>query len=337
VKPPSIPSCLAALILLSALAASARAGEAVFSQDGGKIYLLDRQSGPGQLFSIDLKTEELLLAFLPDLNGEPILNVDRSNAGHILCLTESTCFAWNVGKGATARVCDAPKGGRFAELAYDPSTGLIAFEVTSEQGDGARESQLWVLPKGADAPLRTAVRRVGNFNGLGFDNSGELYFGTEGDLWQGRIVEMGPGPDEKPGGSLAAYRYAPLATRETANSTPGQIGVSSVVGAGPWLYVHLQRMGGSGWGNVVRLAKPMPVNTPEGDPDYPFSLTEHIATHLRALGSVKVLGENGALAFLAASPDGKLVHFQASLDGGETTHWLVRDHGEPEALVIAVP
>lgn len=324
---------LAVFSLLWPTGSQPEAAEAVFSQDGGKIYLLDRQQGPGQLYGIDVKSGEMLPAGVPDMAGQPIVAVDRSNAGFILCLTESVCQAWDVGRGATSQVCGVPEGGVFVDLAYDPSTGNLAFVVRFAENEGAMRWELWLLPKGADAPTQTAVRRVRAIEGMAFDRNGELFFGADGDLWQGRIEGVGSGPDDRPGGALNAYRFAPLATRETADSTPAQIGVSTVVVAGPELFVHVQRMGGSGWGSVVRLAKPA-VRGAEG---YPFELGERIAAYQKALASVKILGENGTLAHLAASPDGMTVYFQAAREDGEMTHWLVRAGGEPQPFSVTAP
>lgn len=334
-KPSSLLLPIASLVFsFSAPRPTARAADAVFSQDGSRIYLIDRQQAPGQLYSIEVASREMLPAGVPDAGGEPIVSVDRSNAGFILCLTPSALLAWDVGKGSTARVCGAPKGGVFLEHAYDPKTGLIAFVVRFEQTENGSgmDWQLWTLPKGKDAPAKTRVRRVESIEGMAFDAAGDLYFGADGDLWHGRIWDIDAA--ENPGGSLQAYRCAPLATRETDNATPSQIGVRSVIVAGDWLYTHVQRMGGSGWGNVARLAKPKVEKTPEGDAAFPFTLKERIAAYQRALSTVEDLGENGSLAYLAASPDGKLVYFQAAPEGNELAHWLVRDHGKPEPMAV---
>jgi hypothetical protein len=329
------PSLL--LMSLAALAAylpDSHAADAVFSQDGSRIYLVDRQQAPGQLYSIEVASKEMLPAGVPDAGGEPIVSVDRSNSGFILCLTPSALLAWNVEKGSTARVCGVPKGGVFVEHAYDPKSGLIAFVVRFEKTEdgGGMDWQLWALPKGKDAPVETRVRRVESIEGMAFDSNGDLYFGADGDLWHGRIWDIDA--TENPGGSLQAYRCAPLATRETDNATASQIGVRAVIVLGDRIYTHVQRMGGSGWGNVARLAKPKIEKTPEGDAAFPFTLTERVAAYQRALASVEDLGENGSLAYLAASPDGKLVYYQAAPEGSELGHWLVRDHGKPEPMAV---
>lgn len=310
------------------------AGDAVFSGDGKKIYLLDREERPGRLFVIDVARGEMRPSAVPDAGGEPIVSLDRSNTGFVLCLTPSALLAWNVEKGTSAQVCRAPEGGTFVEHAYDPASGLIAFVVRFET-PGGMDWQLWTLPKDQDAPVETRVRRVESIEGLAFDGNGDLYFGTDGDLWHGRIVDIDPA--ENPGGSLSAYRYAPLATRETENATASQIGVRTVIASGDWLYAHVQRMGGSGWGNVARLARPKLEKSPEGDPVYPFTLAERIDVYVKALASVTDLGENGSLAFLAASPDGKLVYFQAAPEGSDLAHWLCRDHREPEPFAVRTP
>lgn len=334
--PPTPTFRLACLAVLFA-AGAGEAGEAVFSQDGSRVYLIDPGEVPDRLRVLDLAAGRSREVTVPGAGGEPVIQVDRSNAGYLLCLTESACLAWDVAKGSSVRVCGAPEGGRFVELAYDRSSGLIAWVVRFEEADGSGLWELWVQPKGADAPARTAVRRVRAIEGIAFDDEGNLFFGADGDLWLGRLREIGPGPDEKPGGSLSAFRFAPLATRETANATPSQIGVSTVGVAGPWLYVHVARMGGSGWGTVVRLAKPEAPRDAGGEPEMPLGLLERLAVYQAALRSVVDLGENGSLAYLAATADGRLVHFKASRMGGESRHWLVRDHGEPEPLPFTVP
>src|SRR5437870_6576056 len=62
--------------------------------------------------------------------------------------------------------------------------------------------------------------------------------------WRGEIYSdsLGRGP------ALSAYRYAPLATLETANTSPAEIGVVDIAVTRDTIYLHLYRMGGSGDG-----------------------------------------------------------------------------------------
>jgi hypothetical protein len=317
------------------MAASAgKAAEAVFSGDGRRIFLLDREQGPGQLYAINLANREKLPFGISDLNGQPILAVDRSNDTTLVCLTPTGLYAYDLEAEETALVCGVPAGGEFQDLAVDPVTGMVALTIffTAEADDSW---QLWVLPPGGREAFATRVRRVSGIRGMAFTEQGEFYFGCDGDLWSGQIYEVGE--SESPGGVLGAYRCAPLATRETDNATSSQVGVSSIVAVDPWLYVHVSRMGGSGWGNVVRLAMPAGEVTPEGNPAYPFTVFEHAAAYQKALASLVDLGENGSFAYLAVSPDGRTVYFQAAPAGGEIQDWLVIDHGAPQALTLAAP
>jgi len=78
---------------------------------------------------------------------------------------------------------------------------------------------------------------------LVFTASGELFFAAYGDLWYGEIqTDTFDGEDHF---SVAAYRYAPLATLETENTTPSEIGVDDIGVSHELIYVQLSRMGGS--------------------------------------------------------------------------------------------
>lgn len=325
-------SALLCLFGLVAVPLSAR--EAVFSGDGQRIFLIDREQGPGQLYCINLTDREKLPFGIPDLNGQPIVSVDRSNDRTLLCLTPSALFAYDLEAGETSLVCGVPSGGEYQELAVDPITGAVAMTIFFASETQATW-QLWVLPEGGREPFATWIRRVSAVRGMAFSEQGEFYFGSDGDLWRGEIYDIGE--SDTPGGVLRAYRCAPLASRETDNATSSQVGVSSLVVADPWIYVHVSRMGGSGWGNVVRLALPEAEVSPEGGVVYPFTAFEHATAYQKALATLVNLGENGSLAYLAVSTDGRTIYFQAASADGEMRDWLVTDHGTPQALAITAP
>lgn len=310
------------------------AGEAVFSGDGQRIFLIDREQAPGQLYCINLTDREKLPFGIPDLNGQPIVSVDRSNDRTLLCLTPSALFAYDLEAGETSQVCGVPAGGEYQEMAVDPVTGAVAMTIFFASETQA-SWQLWVLPEGGSEPFATWVRRVSSVRGMAFSEQGEFYFGSDGDLWRGEIYDIGE--SETPGGVLRATRCAPLASRETDNATSSQVGVSSLVVADTWIYAHVSRMGGSGWGNVVRLALPEAEVSPEGGMVYPFTAFEHAAAYQNALATLVDLGENGSLAYLAASTDGRTVYFQAASAEGEMRDCLVVDHGAPQVLAITAP
>ena len=85
---------------------------------------------------------------------------------------------------------------------------------------------------------------------------GELFFAAYGDLWYGEIqTDTFDGEDHF---SVAAYRYAPLATLETENATPSEIGVDDIGVSRELIYVQLSRDGRLGRWVVRSLVETSP-------------------------------------------------------------------------------
>lgn len=206
------------------------------------------------------------------------------------------------------------------KIAADPASGRL-FGVNSTVGYWVTRYQQFIpVGMGCPHPVRSLV----------FDGDGTCYFEHANDLWHAEIKIDGAATAE-----MAAYRYAPLAMLQTNSGTPSSMGVESIVVAGPWLYVHLYRIGGSGWGRIIRLAKPERDRKPGSHPSLGQldGLERRLTIYKEALESVEVLATTTGPAGLAASADGKLVHFVAELDDRHG-HWLVREHGQPEFLPV---
>ena len=121
---------------------------------------------------------------------------------------------------------------------------------------------------------------------------------------------------------LAANRCAPLADRETYGGTPSQVGVSELAVSHGKVYAHVSRMGGSGWGDIIRLDLPKPV---EG------GLRQRYTQYQALLGSVEFLTENPTIAFLCQSPDGtKIVYSDGN--GPNRTFYVVENNGDPKPV-----
>jgi hypothetical protein len=160
---------------------------------------------------------------------------------------------------------------------------------------------------------------------LTFTPSGELFFAAYGDLWHGQV-------DADEGFySVSAYRYAPLATLETQNTTPAEIGVSDIGVAGQTVYVELARMGGSGDGWFARLARPELKRDADGAIDINYDPKERLPIYQRAIQSVEILGDDSHAGAICVSPDEHRVHYQF-----QDKHWLVTD-GKTEELHLAKP
>jgi hypothetical protein len=175
-----------------------------------------------------------------------------------------------------------------------------------------------------------------------FASNGDIFYAADGDFWHGRIVHkewpMADGQSSI-SDSLDGYRYAPLATFETANTTPGEMGVTNVAVSAKMLYAQVRRWGGTGWGHIVRLAKPAPIKNTE-DSVSPFSLQKFLPMYVKALQSVQILGDSArSPSYLCASEDGQRVFFVTRDNIGKDTYgrvraWLVTDDNAPREISI---
>jgi len=304
-----------ALLLCAAFRVTA--ADAAFSADGQRVYLVQWEKAAVRVLNVMEQTfSELDLGKFT--NKQPVRAVSLATDGDMLFVTAHDAWAYKFETKSCVKLCNAGKGVEFFDLAHDPDSKATV--LVSRKG---AESGALYLKQDAAQPLPVFMRRVGSFDGLGFASDGTLFFGTRGDLWQGRVE-----PDqEMPRAVLEGIRCAPLATLETALGTPSQIGVQAVAVAGEKIYVHLRRLGGSGWGNIVRLNKPAAAGED--------SLEARLKLYAAELSSVEVLAENGSASYLCASRDGKRVFFTSgTLESSELKYFLVEENGQPRELSV---
>ncbi|MEJ6644613.1 MAG: hypothetical protein QNL33_15290 [Akkermansiaceae bacterium] len=334
----SLRACLV-LITISMIVVfsqTASGEDAVFSADGKTIYIVPLfGTSPDKLQAVSLTVGEVTAIEIPEGPG-PISKVARTKDGRILCMSSVAVHAWRPTTGEVERISEAGESSQFLDMTYDPVSGVVVFQ-REQSGRQPYWTQSWGARK---VPERTSMKMLPangiphgtELRGMAFDPEGSFFFGCDGDLWHGDFRDV----EYPSGGELYSYRYAPLAGRSSSGGgSVAQMGVKSIVAAGPWLYIHNYRMGGTGWGEVIRIAKPEVKAKPNGTRDYPSpEFGEIAAVYKRALESSTVLGKNdSSTPCLAASPDGSLVYFQAETQG-EMAHWLVRNHGVPERLAI---
>lgn len=223
---------------------------------------------------------------------------------------------------------DPPIDWRDMQGCYNPATGQLACFAHDPDGGSSR---LWIWDADRQQLVPVRKQRVGRVQGAAFDQDGALFFGMNGDLWHGVIKQEGGLEYE-----LEAYRAVPLATLEAGLGTPSQVGVESVVVAGDRLYVHLYRLGGSGWGEVIRLGKPGNrwKAEPASDDPLALNLDTRLGLYREALASVQRLGGTSLPPALAVSADGRQVFFQAEDAHGQVRDWIVREGGDPEILPL---
>lgn len=326
---------------MQALAFAAAAGvsfgaEATFDINGRIVYAA---TGAPALAVLDIENYTSSTLNLEKNVGAPIHFVSLSSSGFILLGTQRRIFAFDPVKSKCVRVCDAPEGAAIEDIAYDWKTGSTFLLARTQSKSGADVFGVEAIPKDETRTGSIFTRRVPYIQGLVFDDDGQLYFGARGDLWHGSIEwendeteEYEQAMDSKLGGvnigALVGYRCAPLATHETHLGTPMEMGVQSVAVSDGMLYAHVLRMGGSGWGNVVRFRKPAPFSE-----DSLGDLKRRVEIYQQSLGTLEMLGENGRTAMLCASRDGQRVFFKTETDG-EVAFWLVENDETPRQIEL---
>ena len=304
-----------------AIASIGHCAEAVFSLDEKTVYVLS----PKGLVELDLTTKAVRTIQTPTrLDPDTDSGISLSNAGYLLLAGNDAISAYDPRKKNWATVCRAPSETTCTDVAYNPADGSMVFQTTNRKSVTA----YWLLPKGAGKPLQLRLRRIGYLSGFTFDATGRLYFGYYGDLWTGSVCSVAD--DDESGYWICGIRIGPLANLETSFSTPTNQGVQATAPAGESVYVHLLRLGGSGWGQIASVSAPAVkfVNgEPEGD-----TLEKRFALYQDELKSVRLLGENGSYSFLCSSRSGKRVFYRAAEPQTEKMKiWLVND-GKTEEI-----
>jgi hypothetical protein len=215
------------------------------------------------------------------------------------------------------KIRDAPNGVSFWRIAYDPKMQRVF--VTTDDRDqpvfAFKDPGEWI-------PVR--MRRHPYPSCLAFAANGELFFAAHGDLWCGEIQT--DKVDEQDYFSIAAYRYAPLSTLETQNTTPAEIGVADIGVNRDTVYLQLSRMGGSGDGWFARLPRPSIKRDTEGEMEMFYQPKERLPIYLKALQSLEILGEDSRAGCICVSLDATRVHYVL-----HDKHWLVTN-GKTEEL-----
>lgn len=309
---------------------SLHGAEAVFSSQGSKVYM--PPIGDGSFVNeLDLKSHEITQRQLGEfMDGKPVRVLSTFSTDQVLLGTAETVWRWNTVKNTITRVVAVPAGETIEDIAFDAKnrwTVIATYRVN--EAERIAESKLWMKREDAQGLAAVQVRRVENMQGPVFDLNGNLYFGCRGDLWHGQI--QWEADSEPARGVLLGYRFCPVATLETSMSNSTQTGARGMAWAGSRLYVHVKRMGGSGWGDIVSVAVPEAQAGESGELDLVYDLTRRATLYQKSLSSIKRQADGGGWAHLCATSDGKTVHYTTGSAQGRL-HWLVHEHGEPAQI-----
>jgi hypothetical protein len=295
-----------------------QAGDAVFSSDGERVYLISDIDSKPAVEEIDLNkktTRKILLTQLE--RSDSLREITCTQKNGFFCTTAKAVWSFEPESGKLTKIHDAPTDVSFWQIAYDPKMQRV-FVTTDD-----RESPVFTFKDPREwIPVR--MRRHPYPSCLAFAANGELFFAAYGDLWCGEIqIDK---VDDQDHFSIAAYRYAPLATLETQNTTPAEIGVADIGVTRDTVYLQLSRMGGSGDGWFARLPRPSIKRDTEGEMDMFYQPKERLPIYLKALRSLEILGEDSRAGFICVSLDGTRVHYVL-----HDKHWLVAN-GKTEEL-----
>lgn len=110
-----------------------------------------------------------------------------------------------------------------------------------------------------------------------------------------------------------------------------QTGVSQIAASRDMIYVHVSRMGGSGWGNLVRLQRPARLEKNALNPHW--GLQDRLNVYATAIRSVQILDPDcSADPFLCESADGTLIHVRRFYGQGKERHFIVTRDGPLEPV-----
>lgn len=301
----------------------AHAARAGFTLDGKTIYL-----AAGKLKKLDLARPDHFdeITTSPLFGGEEIQAVTRLNDGRILCLSVHHLATFDPRSQKFERYYDRNLGSaEFDDVAVDPSRKILLVTLEIPSRSWERLSKLVCFQKDCPTSMGVFSRRISEMEGPIFDPHGNLYFSSHGDLWRGgvyleKLDDHGTSTPTNMRGVLTGERIAPLARLETYEGTPVGTRVMEIAPAGRLIYIHTQRMYGSGWGSIMTMATP-PLDEAHDDGDYTDFIT--------ALSSIKVIDEAGSATWLCVSADEKKIFYQAG-----RTHWLIENGRKPRKLPV---
>jgi hypothetical protein len=327
------------------------------------VYAIEFAS-PGErtphLFDVDIEKQSASKIDIgSQIENKPIVALATSASGDLLVSTAESAWSCNIDKKSCTRLCTAPKGLQFKDMACNPENNVILLstrdgEMFHEKPDSDHRRGAFVLERVLGNLFPVEMRRVDYIDGIVFSSQGDLFFGSGGDLWQGSVGSVGvieknleakkhvkstgepSSHDERSQfASLAARRCAALATLETYRGSPVQIGVQKIAPANGMVSVHLLRMYGFGTGVIASL--PTPPRWPAADEETD-GLDERVNLYVKEASSLQVIGYCEDYSYLCASSDGNRVFFRGALDPDTRKSaygfYLVENNGKPRGLKL---
>ncbi len=269
--------------------------------------------------------------------GKDDLIVGLALAGteELYLATKTALWRWKSGTAKAKWVEAAPDKVALTDVACHIQTGAVLVSTRQKNASDYyyKDDTGFYFKRSRSTPLTYVGIRYPPGSTLKcpvFLPGGSFLFSADGDLWHGLIVsstETEASAEKWTRGDLVAYRYAPMAQRETDNVTPPEAGIAGIAVSRNKAYVHFARMFGSGWGNVQRLKLPV-----QKQGVWQFNNTAKDT--VRTLGSLEEVKEftKGGWVYLCGSPDGRQIYYGDGY-GSNRTDCVIEDDGR----VLPVP
>ena len=133
--------------------------------------------------------------------------------------------------------------------------------------------------------------------------------------------------------TLNAFRCAPLASMITQNASPSSTGLRSIALSQHSVYADYSRMGGSGWGAVVRFKRPVAFTVTNGERDAPPVNEGDWKDQQALFTSIENLSASPCDS-LCSSQDGSMVLYTDNGTLNDSKVFIVQGDGKPDAVEI---
>ena len=264
-----------------------------------------------------------------------IVGVALAGNAELYLATKNALWRWKPGTAKAKWIEAAPDKTALTDVACHVQTGSVLLSTRQNNAPDYyyKNDTGFCFKRSRGTPMTFVGIRYPPGSTLEcpvFLPDGSFLFSADGDLWHGLIVrstEAGDPAGNWTRGNLVAYRYAPMAQRQTDDVTPPETGISDIAVSRNKAYVNFKRMFGSGWGSVQRLNLPV---QKQGEWQFKNSAKDTV----RALGSLEEEEEltKGGWVYLCGSSDGRQIYCGDGY-GSNRTDNVIEDDG----LLLPVP
>src|ERR1035437_4255615 len=231
-----VTKCVCVCVLWIAPCCISTGGNAVFGQDGKSALVLNDVPDP-TMDQIDATNGAVTRIQVQMGKDDVVEGIALATNGTFYLVTKHALWRWKQGTAKAHWIAPAPDGVELTDVACHPASGdvLIAAQTKTE-------SRLYYRRHHSDHMTSVGIRYPPgkSLDCPVFLPDGSFLFSADGDLWHG-FVEQTTEPSDSSGEwtreNLVAYRYAPMAARETDDVAPPETGILGIAGRWKKRYV----------------------------------------------------------------------------------------------------